>query len=96
MKNKMISVRKADEKEKSKYYGVYPLYGFIKSGDFDIAIEDLRSWSKPNPQYEVIAPEGYHFFPDGTHTLLCHDMKDIKERVSVNDLELCDNKCSCK
>ena len=85
----MVKIRKATPEEKAEYWKtspVYPLYGYIKHDGHELAIEDLRCWPKEDPQYEVLAPDGHIFCPDGLHTILCHTLKDVRARVMENDI----------
>lgn len=91
-----MQIRKATTAEKAAYQptAIYPLYGFIKIDGLPCPIEDLRgSWSKPDPIYEVMAPTGYHFDADETHTLLCVDLQDVRVRCGMNNLERCGENC---
>jgi hypothetical protein len=84
----MAKIRKATDEEKGNYHGRYPLFGFIKCSGKECAVEDLRgSWSRPDPTYEVMAPKGFIFVPDGVHTLLADDLADVRSRVGANSLE---------
>jgi hypothetical protein len=91
MKSGMI--RKATEEERMGYEGQYPLYGYVKHGGLQLVIEDLRCWPKQDPQYEVMAPDGFHFSTDRLHSLLCIDMKDIRDRLNGEELESCTEEC---
>lgn len=88
---------------------VYPLgyiatmpVGVWEKGEFKkleepmpVFIEDLRgSWQRPDPVWEVVAPEGYMF--DGeTHTMLCYDLKDVRDRMKYGSLEPCFDRDEC-
>lgn len=93
----MSKITKATEAERAEYARtgpVYPLYGWTKLDGQPLAIEDLHgSWSAPDPVYEVMAPKGYHFQYEGTHTLLCHSHKDIASRLRGLHLVPCTIEC---
>lgn len=72
---------------------VYPLHGYVKVGGVECAVERC-SGGKDDPQYEVMAPEGFHFDADETHTLLCFNVKDVDERTRMNLLEPCGPHCN--
>lgn len=86
-------ITKATDEEKGAYNDgshVYPLFGFVTVTGQRCAVEHLAgSWSRDNPQFEVIAPDHYIFDVDGVHTLLCSNQKDVIDRINMNDLELC-------
>lgn len=71
---------------------VYPLHGFVKVGGVECAVERCGT-NSDDPQYEVMAPEGFHFDADETHTLLCFTLKDLDERTKMNRLEPCHDNC---
>lgn len=75
---------------------LYPLYGYIFIAGTKCIIEDLRGdWDRDNPQYEIIAPKGKIFVPDGVHSMLCFDYADIQERIAGVELVDCSDDC-CK
>lgn len=83
----------AQEKEEYKATGpLYPLYGFVKVGDTECDIEDLRCWPKGDPQYEVMVPKGMIFQPEELHSMLCFDMQDIRDRACIAEVK----PCSCE
>lgn len=88
-----MKISKATPEEKALYAQtrpVYPLYGYVTNAEgIALAIEDLRCWPKDDPQYEVMAPEGMRFDLVYTHSLLCDDLKDLKNRVSCYPVVAC-------
>jgi len=91
----MATIRRANRQQKILYvedgWHLYPLYGFAKIGEHDCYIEDLRdNRERDEPRYEVLAPEGHIFVSDGLHSMLCLDLKDLRDRVAYNTLEQCD------
>lgn len=93
----MATVKKATHEERLEYEKtnpVYTLYGFVKIGQHLCEIE----WpNEPDgPKYEVMAPRGYIFNPEGVHTLLCFSLTDLQVRVSGNELEKCHCAGGCK
>lgn len=87
-----MKVFKAAQTQKDAYDGVYPLHGFVKVGDKVCTLEDLRSWPKGDPQWELLAPDGYRFEPEGTHTLLADSLQDLQDRLNGVSLV----KCHCE
>lgn len=93
----MVKIVKATEDEKRTYRATkptYPLYGFVEISGQRCEIEDLRSWAKGNPQYEVMAPDGYIHEPESLHTLLCFDYADIRGRIGTLERCSCQDQCS--
>lgn len=75
---------------------IYPLWGYVMLRHGTACpVEDLRGhWGKPDPVWEVHAPDGYHFGSgEGTHSLLCHSQADILDRCSYATLVRCDDDC---
>lgn len=76
--------------------GVYPLHAIIqnKSGQ-EIKLEDLRcSWSRPDPQWEILAPAGYHFSLSMTHSMLSQTIAEAK--IAADEpLAKCCPGCGC-
>ena len=58
----------------------------------DIMIEGLHE-GPGEPQYEAMAPDGFHFDGDMVHSLICFSLKDVRERLTANDLEKCNATC---
>jgi hypothetical protein len=79
---------------------VYPLYGYIECDvenriprpKMTCPIEYVGDATN-SIKYEVMAPRGYHFSPDYTHTLLCSDLKDVRDRVNSSQLQPCGPDC---
>lgn len=96
---KVTKVYRASAAEQAGHSGLYPLYGWVTVNGHRCAVEDLRkSWSKDDPQFEVIAPAGHHFteYPgascnDALHTLLCMNLADVRERAELHQVEKCQN-----
>lgn len=93
---------KATAKQKEEYKGLYPLHSFLKNEDgLILPVEDLRGgsrWNDESPQWEVMAPKGYVFDMQQTHSLLGGTYQDAVERASCYPLVKCEeeNFCSCK
>ena len=91
----MAKARRATPNEQNAYAGItpaplYPLYGFVKV-DGRLCYVEYPGEGRGGPNYEVIAPTGFHF--DGPlHTLLCVDLKDLDTRTSYG-LEPCTEEC---
>jgi hypothetical protein len=84
--------------EKENYKGLYPLHYWLEdSNGLRMAVEDLRCWSKGDPQWEVVAPRGYIFIHQETHSLLGHTQEEVRERASLYPLVKCkgSNYCDC-
>ena len=92
MKTKIICTTEQERNAYHKTKPVYPLYGYVIKNGNKWVIEDLRGSHDGDPKFEVMAPDGYVFEPDGVHTLLCVDHADIIERVDslfiMKDAEL--------
>lgn len=95
----MGRIRIATEEQRDQYLEgkpVYPLHGFIRVDGTDCAIEDLRGLASPgDPKWELMAPAGHQFFPEGLHTMLGFDQADIIERASGQLIIKCDPGCDC-
>jgi hypothetical protein len=66
----------------------YPLRGFVTYKEIELAVE------KTSEGYlEVHAPDGQNFSPDTLRTMVCDGMAELRERLSVNDLEACSEEC---
>jgi hypothetical protein len=64
-------------------------------------IEDTTdAWEKVQrheaPRYEVFAPEGKRFNDGARHSLLCDSAADVREQLTIYQLEDCDSDCDCK
>jgi hypothetical protein len=91
----MARMTLATQEQKDAYNDgshVYPLHGYVKVDGRECEVERCGN-DKDNPQYEVMAPAGFHFDPDFTHTLLCFTVKDLDERTRMNSLEACTEAC---
>lgn len=92
----MAALRKATAEERQAYAEtkpVYPLYGWVTVDTWPCPVEDLREWSRENPQYEIILPRSYHAKNEFTHTMLCHTLKDVRDTAKWTKLEKCDKSC---
>ena len=74
--------------EPSLTLNLYPLCGYIAYNQMELAVEKTS-----DGRFEVHAPDGRHFSPYVLHTMLCADMSDLRERLSVYDLEACSEEC---
>jgi hypothetical protein len=96
MARKDGSICKASPEEIAKYKGCYPLYGFAMVDGVWCAVEDLRgTWQKPDPLFEIMSPDGQYFFGDCVHAMLCHNLADVKDRASWEQIAPCDAHCGC-
>lgn len=48
---------------------------------------EYRITDDREPRFEVFAPDGYVFEPDGVSSFVCIDMEDAIERVTASTLE---------
>jgi len=91
-----MKYRLATEAERRQYKddgGVYPLHALIHRDDgHTLRIEDLRCWSRGDPQWEVRPPRGYHFYLEGTHAMLEFTIRDCKYYAN-SPLAKCDDAC---
>ena len=91
----MPKLVKATDAERRAYKGIYPLSHFVTVDGQRLPVEYLGgAWSKEDPQYEVMAPVGHHFKYDETHSLLCLNLADVRERTTGAVLEACGEACS--
>lgn len=58
-----------------------PMYINIDNVRLEYRITDDRE-----PRFEVFAPDGYVFEPDGVSSFVCIDRKDAIERVTASEL----------
>lgn len=88
------TIKTATPEEREAYRGCYPLLGWYNAGEHRCAVEDLSGdWSKEDPQLEILAPDGFHFEMNGTHSLLCINRTDLYERVASETLVACTEAC---
>lgn len=83
--------RKATAEEKREYAKtkpVYPLWGFCRVGKIRCAVEHPNE-GPGEPNYEIMAPDGYIFEPDGVHTMLCQTLEEVCERAAYSELDRC-------
>ena len=101
-----MKIRRAVGEEIKDYDGLYPLYGFIQVPlnprssashvykDLTVPVEYLGDrWAKGNPQWEALAPEGFHF-DEGLHAILGFTQADLLDRIKY--LVPCSNDCDCR
>lgn len=69
----------------------------ISQGMVDIQKIDGGTWphKEMRPQFEVFAPAGTHFEPEGLHSLICFSRKDISARLQDATLKPCKVDCDC-
>jgi len=88
----MVRIIKATNAEKVAYRvnQQFPctLYGWIKMNSQTVPVEYLGE-GQDNPNYEVIAPRGFVFDADETHTLIGFTLADMHERIASNNLIVC-------
>lgn len=70
---------------------LYPLVRIVVCEHVELYVEGLYE-GKDQPKYEIMAPEGKHFLEE-CHSLLCFDMKDLRERIQYTDLIPCTDAC---
>ncbi len=98
----MPTLRTASAEEKAAYKTtkpVYPLYGFVtvSNGQHLVwcPVEDLRAYAgSDEPKYEIMAPAGFHFSDEGTHSVLCRTRREIFLQASTNGLARCTARCN--
>lgn len=80
-----MTYRTATADQKAAYKGVYKLHGFLTLDSGEVcAVEDLREWGRDNPQWEVRAPAGYHFWGYTTHGRLLYTLAEVRaERLAT-------------
>jgi hypothetical protein len=90
-----MKITKATQAEKEAYAKtkpVYPLFGWLMFDGERLAVEYLGGhWSKDEPQYEAIAPQGKFFDSHDTHTVLGLSQKDLCGRLGYGKLASCDD-----
>ena len=93
---KVRKIRKASKTEADRFRelidGTHPLEYIAETDAGEIMIEGLHE-GPGEPQYEAMAPNGRHFDAEEVHSLICISLKDVRERLSVNDLEKCNANC---
>lgn len=89
----------ADERAAyAKTDAIYPLHAYLTDDAGRVmALEDLRAtWGRgEGPQWELIAPKGFHFSLSLTHTLLEHTVADVKSNAKIYPLAACTPECGC-
>ena len=78
-------IRKPSIDQKAAYLGINPLYGFIKINGHSCIVEYLGE-GKDEPNYEVLAPSGMHFVPDGITSMLGSTLAELGDRLSASML----------
>ena len=92
----MPKILKPTEEQALKYDGIYPIHGYVKLDGVECVLEDLRRFATDfDPRWEMVAPEGYHFFPEGTHTVLGFSQKDLFDRLAGTSVNKCEKGCDC-
>lgn len=97
MTNGML--RRASEQERAKYLTtqpVYGLYGWLTVDGHVCAVEDLRAYGSKasgDPQFEVMAPSGFHFMGDYTHSRLCLTLREVVNVGRGAHFEACSEGC---
>lgn len=90
MKLRYFPSTPAQRKAHAAAGGLYKLHGHVALGAHLCRLEDLRgAWSRPDPVWEVHAPDGYIFQPEGLHSLLGHTQSDLAERLEGATVEAC-------
>jgi hypothetical protein len=69
---------------------ISPLFGFVMVDGHRVAVEYLGE-GKDEPNYEALAPDGYHF-DCGTHTILGTTQRDLTDQIF--GLEKCNKSCN--
>lgn len=87
----MARAKRANANEQKAYSQrspkpLYPLYGSVRVSGKPCHVEYLNE-GRDNPNYEVLAPDGFWFYPDGVHSLLCFTLDDLDVRTDGNTLE---------
>jgi hypothetical protein len=75
---------------------LYPLSHWVKVDGVECAVEYLGSyWDKGDPNYEIMAPTGFHFGEgyDALHSLLCDSLDDVRKRASFCTIVSCTEDC---
>jgi hypothetical protein len=85
-----MKIRRATAEEQTAYQGISQLHGWIKVSGQICAVEYLGE-GKYEPNWEVVAPSGFHFVSERTHTILGTTQRDMLDRVL--GLEPCDEHC---
>ena len=72
---------KATPEQIGKYRGVYPLWGYITIDGRVCPIEYIGD-ADNDIKYEVLCPDGFYFDPDGTHTRLVANLRELHNFAS--------------
>jgi hypothetical protein len=83
---KATVAQKRDYAERKINGAINPLHGFVWVGNRRLYVEGLQE-GRDDPKYEVMAPAGMRFMPDGVTTLLCFSLHDLDNRLQSNELE---------
>ena len=67
---------------------LYELRGYLQVGGTELPVEKTT-----DGLWEVHAPDGQHFAPDGLHTVLGDGLSDLEQRLESMDLECCSEEC---
>lgn len=99
---KIILATQEQKYEYLKEKPLYPLHGFVEmkvegSGEtVSVPVEDLRGlWSKPDPLWEAVLPEGWHIAHEQMHSVLGFTQRDLLDRLEWMELEKCCRNIDC-
>lgn len=87
-----MTLRKATDTEKGAYRGMYKLSHIVTVDGWSCAVEYLGE-GDGGVNYEVILPNGMHDDSDVIHSLCCHSIADVRERVRGVRLAACTEEC---
>lgn len=88
--------RKATPAEIATYQAtgpVYPLAYWVTVDGQTCPVEKLHNFGGNDPAYEIILPAGFHSLYDDTHTLLCDNLADVRDRAGGTVLTPCGSHC---
>ena len=94
MARKNGSVSKATAGEVAAYSGLYPLSHWVVVDGQRCAVEFCGiAPYRDDPRYEVMLPKGSHAAYEWLHTLLCYNLRDVRELCEGIKLVPCDEDC---
>ena len=85
----------ATQTERREYLATnpaHPLHGWAIVRGERLPVEYLGE-GRGEPNYEALAPEGFHFWPDATHSLLGTSLKDLRSRLVGQTFAACGEDC---
>ncbi len=93
----MKKFRRATAEEKAAYAAqkpapLYPLTHWVMAGGHLCPVEGLFE-GDGDPNYEIIFPDGMHDEGYGTHSFLCYDLADVRDRASYASFVPCTDEC---